>query len=65
MDTSESIKRSPFHSPFYSGRTSYGGAASGQRLRFKRPRTESTLPSVSKASCVESLAGMYSFEVHR
>ena len=45
MDTNESIRHSPFHSPFYSGRTAYGGAASGQRLRMKRRHTE-TEPSV-------------------
>lgn len=43
---------SPFNSPFYSGRTAYGGAASGQRVRFKRPRVETSPPPapVSSAS---------------
>ena len=45
--TSESIKRSPFRSPFYSGRTAYGGAASGQKVRVKRPRLETSPPPVS------------------
>ena len=45
--TEESLKRSPFRSPFYSGRTSFGGAASGQKPRVKRPRTESSPPVVN------------------
>ena len=45
--TEESLKRSPFRSSFYSGRTSFGGAASGQKPRVKRPRSESSPPVVS------------------
>ena len=45
--TNISLSRSPFQSPFYSGRTSFGGMASGQRLRAKRPRTDSSPPRVS------------------
>ena len=45
--TDLSISHSPFQSPFYSGRTSFGGAASGQRLcSAKRARTGSSPPVV-------------------
>ncbi len=54
--TEESLKRSPFRSSFYSGRTSFGGAASGQKPRVKRPRTESSPPVVNFAPKILSLS---------
>ena len=41
-DTEESIKNSPFQSPFYRGKTSYGGASALPQPKAKRQRTELT-----------------------
>ena len=52
--TNISLSRSPFSSPFYSGRTVYGGASSmnTSSLFRKRVRTETSPPDVSVCVCV-------------